>query len=73
VCLIGSVLMLGLVGWVVVGWECEGGKKKKERKKEKREKREKEEKKREKMTKKRERSCEWKFSVRVVASLGENE
>ncbi len=56
--------------WLLVGWECEGGKK---RKKEREEKRGKEEKKREKMTKKRERCCEWKFSVRVVASLGENE
>lgn len=65
-CLIGSVLMLGLVGWlVVVGWLGV-----RERKKEKREKEKKE---REQMTKKRERSCEWKFSVRVVASLGENE
>ncbi len=62
-CLIGSVLMLGLVGWLVVGWECEGGKKRK-KEREERERRER---------KKRERSCEWKFSVRVVASLGENE
>jgi len=54
----------------VVGWECEGGKK---RKKGREEKREKEEKKREKMTKKRERSCEWKFSVRVVVWARMNE